>query len=389
MLRPPLSSSIVAALAMSCSTRPPDDTAAPLDVRVAEPAPVPRLRAPTADGDPCRRHRELNGSSLHDAIETARRGATKEPQGEPLSEQEVLDVLIASTAECKASGRGAWGLVVERVSPMPWDGWSGIRALLSLVYFDATGARSRVTPFESTPDGGLSTKDENFYYSHVDGAEVKSLATFDYDADGDAEVALVLSGKYHEGETWAWGRLYSAKDGAVRPYTPAASIPFSSVVDEDADGRPDLLGGEPYDDVFENCCSGFSSQLEGPPLLAHALPDGTFSRTDALAITVAKRACPAPPSALVAGGAKGWDVGPVHRAVACARLWGVDGTKILASIDRTLGTAKPKSRTKPNAGAKTPDVGAGDCDMTRCVSPNATREHAEAWVAVTPPITLR
>jgi len=381
-------------LAVACGSSPSRDGSARSDeVKIAPPAPVspatqPSGASPGSGADACSKLRGHQVRAQSAAIREAQRGGPgPDEASDPLLEKDVADRLTKETATCHATKRGAWGLVVERISGAPWDGWAGVRVLLSLSYADPSGIRSRVTPFDAKADGGLAAKDDNFYFSTVDGAEVKSLSTFDYDGDGEAEVTLVLSGRYHEGESWAWGRVYTMRDGTIQPYGPAATIPFSSVVDEDGDGRPDLLGGEPYDEVFENCCSGFSSELTGPPLLAHSLPNGSFSRTDALALAVAKRSCPAPPKEIVPGGASAWEVGAVHTAVACARIWGAPGEKILASMDGVFGKAKRSDGKAKKSDAKVAPK--SDCDMTRCVSPAAIRKSAEAWVAVTPPLTLR
>ncbi len=326
--------------------------------------------------------RTLQARAQAAAIAEAKRaGAGKDPGSDVLPESEVGARLDKELGRCEESGAGAWGLVVSRLSPMPWDGWNGVQVLFALAHVASDGARTQVTPFDAEPDGGAAPKHDNLYFSNVDGAEIRGFAVFDYDGDGTREIVLVVSGKYHEGETWAWGRVYTVAKGGVAPYAPAASLPFSSVVDEDADGRPDLLGGEPYDDVLENCCSGFSSQLEGPALLAHSLPDGSFSRTDAVAVAVAKRACPQPPAEIVAGGAS-WDVGAVHTAVACAKLWGVDDAKILGAIDKAFRPSKPP---------KSSPVGSlpADCDMNNCTSMRETRQRALGWLAVTPPLHLR
>lgn len=375
--------------ACTASSRPEGSRAVevPVAARSAPPArPDERRGAP----DACARLRTHQTKSIAAAIAEAKRaGNGKEPNGDPLPENEVGARLDHELGRCEVSGSGAWGLVVQRLSPMPWDGWGGVQVLFALVHVGDDGARTQVTPFDDAPDGGAAPKVDNLYFSNVDGAEIRSFTAFDYDGDGTREIVLVVSGKYHEGETWAWGRVYTVAKGGVAPYPPAASVPFSSVVDEDADGRPDLLGGEPYDDVFENCCSGFASQLEGPPLLAHALTDGSFSRTDGVAIAVAKRACPEPPKEIVAGGAA-WDVGAVHTAVACAKLWGVDDAKILGAIDKAFGTGSKSRPSKPKAGTASSAPALPDgCDMNHCTSTRETREHAQAWLAVTPPLRLR
>ena len=93
---------------------------------------------------------------------------------------------------------------------------------------------------------------------------------------------------------------------------------------------PRILKGPAY-----RICSGSTSCEPRSALLAHSLPDGTFSWADAQAMLFAKRECPASPSQVIRP--EGFrpemvDFPRSAKNVACARLWGADEQPLRAEL---------------------------------------------------------
>jgi len=140
---------------------------------------------------------------------------------------------------------------------------------------------------------------------------------FDFDGDGEEELAFSMQAYVSEGEAaGSTGLVFTFKNGTVSPYRAAQGLQWLRTEDVDHDGRPDLLG----------------SYL-AVPVLFHSLPDGTFSASDPVAASYARRYCPPDkravflPVAIESRNDSGWN-GP------CARLWGATEPQLLAEIDR-------------------------------------------------------
>ncbi|MDO9020668.1 MAG: VCBS repeat-containing protein [Myxococcales bacterium] len=153
--------------------------------------------------------------------------------------------------------------------------------------------------------------------------------TFDWDHDGRPEVVVRTDTWEHEGASESVRTIFSARDGAVVEYGPAAGLNgrILGVEDADGDGRGDLLLPTAW--RFVDGCGMAGIAHEGPGLLAHALPDGGFSTRDAVARAWVTRAC----EHLSSPGEFAHSPGDrdVWR-VACARVWGASPEHIVAAL---------------------------------------------------------
>jgi hypothetical protein len=143
---------------------------------------------------------------------------------------------------------------------------------------------------------------------------------FDFNGDGDPEIFLSADHKEHEGPFTTSAVLLTLKKDKIVEY-PGLPKAYRSMEDADHDGRPDIIY-YPYAQERTSPCSGFDFEAPGPALLAHSLPDGTFSLDDAAAVAFARKSCSSPPS--------GEPIGPEL----CARLSGASAADALAMLKK-------------------------------------------------------
>ena len=217
---------------------------------------------------------------------------------------------------CFPGARGAWQL-----------GWSREPRALVVLHEDERGViteRRRALVQDGHQSGTDAPSVPPFGWIDEAWAE-----TFDFDGDGEPELFVGIHGIWSNatGLELAESALYTFHGGAVVPYPPAARFGIWKLEDRDHDGRPDLLTSSPY-----ARSRGGSTPVFSPTLVAHSLPDGTFSTTDEVAAAAARVACPRkPPLASVRRPA------PPHREedderLACARMWGVPVAEIAARL---------------------------------------------------------
>lgn len=157
----------------------------------------------------------------------------------------------------------------------------------------------------------------------------------------------------------------SRSPGALRRYAPAVPYFAFAIFDLDHDGRPDLAFNPYAKSVTEPSVyvANFPRHtLVDWSLLAHALPDGTFSTNDDVATGYAKKLCPVPIRQL-----------PQERddwpyAIHCAKLWRSVDSKTLRHW-LTEGCAKP--------------------DPTWLTPCDSSKEFYDALVDVELPLTLQ
>ena len=79
--------------------------------------------------------------------------------------------------------------------------------------------------------------------------------------------------------------------------------------------------------------------MDGPELMARSLPDGSFSFTDAAALTESRRACPGLPVKLVLVSTKPeLTLDRTAKNLVCARLWGTPPADLAVQLkqERTV-----------------------------------------------------
>jgi hypothetical protein len=254
---------------------------------------------------------------------------------------------------CRTTGNSSWALVVTSVSVptstqpssdlASCDSWSkpGVCFGVDLVHQDKDGKRLRApfrgshvpfvgtlasyAPFEAAayPKGGQKGKD---------GSEGRGLSD------------LLMSMNLHSHESSDGNELwrFTVKDNAIVRDAVPADVNVGYLRDVDGDGLPDLIGhGQYRADNGVLCGSGYGFSLEGPLLLWHAQPDGSFSATDSVAAAFAKKHCGPKPNLknLFSTAIKKdeFAVGEdelAARAV-CARMWGFSEAEVLAQVQRS------------------------------------------------------
>ena len=124
--------------------------------------------------------------------------------------------------------------------------------------------------------------------------------------------------------------LYTWKNGAIVRYAPTAKMAIWNLEDVDGDGRPDLRTAFPY-----SSSRGGSTPVFSPDLVAHSLPDGTFSISDAVATAAMRKVCPKKPALSSLTAASGGDTETHGRDLACALVWGVPVDTIAKTLRLT------------------------------------------------------
>jgi len=254
-----------------------------------------------------------------------------------------------SSLGCHTTTKGTWGFRVdeafEGAMPKPGDLCGDSAYLVRLVHVDDSGAEESIVPgltlstFVTPPRPySISTG-----YRAV---RMSDASFFDYDGDGEDEVFVRTTiGTYDRVEQQQSGIFTfrgAGPDGGkarIVPYPPASSLGIDTTRDADDDGRPDLL-----------VSIGPASAPVGIRLLAHSLPDGTFSMRDAVAVGWAQKQCPQDPK-LDLSTKSASDFGQkLADDIACALLWGHDkdlGAGVAKACPRTAEVAAPDSGVCP------------------------------------------
>jgi hypothetical protein len=222
---------------------------------------------------------------------------------------------------CWSGPRGAWSIALD---PPPAGGteargWTAI-------HVDATGAVTRrARAFhasrEDTSGDGPSVPD----FGWIDDAWAEA---YDFNGDGDPELFVGLHAIWssHTGLELAESILYTFTAGAIEKYAPATSFAIWKLEDRDNDGRPDIVTSSPY-----ARSRGGSTPVFSPTLIAHALADGSFSTTDAVAERAARKACPTKPALATLRRPSPTRQGEDAR-LACARMWGLSVDAIATQL---------------------------------------------------------
>jgi hypothetical protein len=285
----------------------------------------------------------------------------KGPKGPPDGYDDALFAIPPIIGLCFEDQSGAFVVTLAQAALQEWP---QIHARWALTHVDPDEKQSRIIPTEKEDDAS-SAESYNWLagYPGLKSADVKGLSV-----NGKLVVFSHIHGAYHEDQEFSRGRLYTFEGGRIVPYAPAANILVEGLLDADGDGITDLSTYGPFDHVGEWCGSGFGYRIAGPLLLAHGLPDGTFSMNDAVAVAHAKKECPKSPARIVV---KGSEDKPVTNArnVACLRLWGASVASVEARVERECPTPAEEQNCKP-----------GVC---------SDNEMLLLWAKKTPPLTIR
>ena len=284
---------------------------------------------------------------------------------DPLKRMAALDDSERSTfASCnKTKSGGAWGLGLKDIKIEA----NGTTAHLVGIHVDAKGGKTSIV-LKGQSD---RIKDRGFAVNDHDHVSVESMRLFDYDGDGEDELVVIGHDQLHEGPREPLSYILTQKSGATISYPPLKDIVFFRVEDNDKDGRLDLVTYGPYRSRIGGRCNNALAVAQGPGLLAHSLPDGTFSMNDAAAIAFAKTLCEKPGFAVARDEEKHVDDETTFVNLACARLWGMSDAQASGLV---------ASACVPLSGEAT----CTDPSLKQCVYPAVLQK----WSKATPPLTI-
>ena len=292
-----------------------------------EPAPGPRVILPGSDPHPAQDWLATpTDTSAAVVAACTRLAASQAPflarlKGDPYFQD-------APVGRCLPSPRGAWALELSEVRTLP-ESPDGPRG---------TGWEAPFELVHVTPDGQLVRRGGSktqFLHQGANGSRWRVVAAFDYDGDGVSELILTHSWQQTEEDRQDTFEMLTVTGGKVVPYAPAAGLGLTGVLDVDGDGRPDLLVDGPFRASLP--CHLDEEIVHGPQQIAHALPGGQFSLTDAVAGEVVRAECGPLETVMLTlstdPGSAGYIERDSFRRIACARVYGVSAATISTAVE--------------------------------------------------------
>lgn len=295
-----------------------------------------------ACGAAAARVRRLTEAEVTRAGESLTDAGTDDIDGRPVLRR--MGFVRRSLGRCVPTVGGAWVLALRSIERAEGEGGTGS--------FRARWAADFVTTAGARVDGpeGAALVDEG-----CDHDELDAFAGSDIDGDGRGELAV--AGTHYwcgdgDGDAPIPVRVLTARGDRVTPYAPFAAVgAVESFTDFDRDGRLDFVDAERWGRIVCDPAAVGVDDSPGPTALWHALPDGTFSRTDAVARAYLRRgSCARPPRRLFpAASAPGSDArldgSSALFAAVCAMAHGWSAERVqLRAIDelRAMGPARAR-----------------------------------------------
>jgi len=284
---------------------------------------------------------------------------------DPLSHVQSMneDVMGAFSKCIKTKSGGAWGLGLKDLK----EELHGVAAQLVAIHVDGKGGKASVVL-----QGTARLKDRAFQSHEMDHVAIDTQSDFDFDGDGEDEFIAIAHDQTKDGPRDPLAFIVEVKNGTAQIYPPSKDLPIFRVEDVDRDGRPDFVSYGPYRARPPARCNGAPSQVVGPAMLVHSLPDGKFSMTDEKAIAFAKQHCEKPGFTVARDDEKHVDDDQTFVNIACARLWGMSEAQAVSSVQSSC------TAIRGEAGCK-------DTSLTACVYP----AEMTAWARAKPPLTLK
>jgi hypothetical protein len=142
-------------------------------------------------------------------------------------------------------------------------------------FVERQGAHVTLGPLQTTTGSEFSTVN-----SPSPGSAFGHSEIFDYDGDGIPELLLHSINSFHTGSPKRRLTVWKYTPKGVVRYRAAEGLAAIDIEDADDDGRPDLVLDT---GVTREGSEQASSLVPDSWKLAHSLPDGSFSTTDAVA----------------------------------------------------------------------------------------------------------
>lgn len=246
-------------------------------------------------------------------------------------ERRAADAVRAVYSQCAfgaAGAVGAWATQLRSVTYTPRPGGCAVTGQWRLVGIDQHGAAAEEHERVGTPPTIVPASRALSFVFEADAViESSDVALIPSDLDGDRRPEVVLVGEWrHVHETSVLVQreieVRTALEDTISRYAPTADLPIIDAVDEDQDGLVDFVFEGPFGWSAPVRCD-LAEEHSVLRMIAHSLPDGTHSTTDAVAQAYAQRQCPDPsgtPAPDAVGVRNAMDRDGLR--VVCARLWG-------------------------------------------------------------------
>jgi hypothetical protein len=285
---------------------------------------------------------------------------------DPLSHVQSMneDVMGAFSKCTKTKSGGAWGLGLKDLK----EELHGVTAQLVAIHVDAKGGSKASVVLQGT----ARLKDRAFQSHELDRVAVDTQSAFDFDGDGEDEFIAIAHDQTKDGPRDPLAYIIEVKNGTAQIYPPSKDLPIFRVEDVDRDGRPDFVSYGPYRARVPARCNGAPSQVVGPAMLVHSLPNGTFSMTDEKAIAFAKQHCEKPGFSVARDDEKRVDDDQTFVNIACARLWGMTEAQAVSAVAQNCNAIRGEASCK-------------ETSLTSCVYP----AEMTAWARAKPPLQLK
>lgn len=239
---------------------------------------------------------------------------------------------------CKRDRHGAWAVVLSEAKLTAPSGEGGTWCGAEVSYRIARLEPNAPAAYEAAAT--VSNYADSQQSARID-------AQYDLDGDGRDELFIAYNSWFNGGGNESSASVLQSTSGRIGSYP--VGFAYDRVEDADGDGRPDLVNDHFYSAI--DTCAGLNEhRIDGPSLLVHALPNGSFTMGDEIARRWAIRECPNDPGKPPY--AEGVTAG-------CARLWGhrppfaTTGTSTSCDVENPDTLAE---LVKPNPPFKTLEV---------------------------------
>jgi hypothetical protein len=224
---------------------------------------------------------------------------------------------VAKELGCHDQQSGTWALTIEQLqSYQEPDNGESFKGQIRITRF-LNGQPEIFADIEGATE--LGHNEGTGFAWGIYSMTTPNARYFDYDGDGVDELVLTVNLEGHESEPGSLVRIFTFKNGKIDELDIPTELAANELRDVDGDNRPDLILDSPFSTSIP--CT-LSAELHGPALIAHALPNGTFSINDSVALDYLKKQCPSKPTLKKVPTNNIDAYGKLLLQSACALFWG-------------------------------------------------------------------